>query len=38
MQLSTIDGTDKLYKLMFSEFIRLLLRDRGFGTKAIIHH
>ena len=27
MQLSSIDGTDKLYGLMFSEFIRLLLRD-----------
>ena len=24
MQLSSIDGTDKLYELMFSEFIRLL--------------
>ena len=24
-----VDGTDKLYELMFSEFIRLLLRDSG---------
>ena len=29
MQLSSIDGTDKLYESMFSEFIRLLLRDSG---------
>ena len=29
MQLSSIDGADKLYELMFSEFIRLLLGDSG---------
>ena len=29
MQLSSIDGTGNLYELMFSEFIRLLLRDLG---------
>ena len=29
MQLSSRDGTDRLHELMFSEFIRLLLRDLG---------
>ena len=29
MQLSSIDGRGKLYELMFSEFIRLLLGDSG---------
>ena len=29
MQLSSIDSTGKLYELMFSEFIRLLLIDSG---------
>ena len=29
MQRSSKDGTDKLYELVFSEFISLLLRDLG---------
>ena len=29
MQLSSRDGTDKLYESMFPEFIRLLLKDSG---------
>ena len=29
MQRSNIDGTGKSYKSMFSELIRLLLRDSG---------
>ena len=29
MELSSIDGTGKLYELVFSEFIRLLLRNSG---------